>query len=87
MDQAAKQSTDKRSDFNLHQAASALLSISSQDGLDTADTLQAGGEGDDSLDEHDDEVVFTSKGVFRVGDVDVDPKYNRIGRGESFFLD
>ena len=87
MDQAAKQSTNKQSDFNLHQAASALLSISSQDGLDTADTLQAGGEGDDSLDEHDDEVVFTSKGVFRVGDVDVDPKYNRIGRGESFFID
>ena len=87
MDQTEKQSKAKQSDFNLHQAASALLSISSQDGLDTADTLQAGGEGEDSLDEHDDEVVFTSKGVFRVGDVDVDPKYNRIGRGESFFLD
>lgn len=86
MDQVEKQSTTKHTDFNLHQAASALLSISSQDGLDTADTLQAGGEGEDSLDEHDDEVVFTSKGVFRVGDVDVDPKYNRIGRGESFFL-
>ena len=86
MDQVEKQNTTKQSDFNLHQAASALLSISSQDGLDTADTLQAGGEGEDSLDEHDDEVVFTSKGVFRVGDVDVDPKYNRIGRGESFFF-
>ena len=86
MDQAEKQNTTKQSDFNLHQAASALLSISSQDGLDTGDTLQAGGEGEDSLDEHDDEVVFTSKGVFRVGDVDVDPKYNRIGRGESFFF-
>lgn len=87
MDQAEKQTTTtKQSDFNLHQAASALLSISSQDGLDTADMLQAGGEGEDSLDEHDDEVVFTSKGVFRVGDVDVDPKYNRIGRGKSFFL-
>ena len=84
MEQAEKQSAAKQSDFNLHQAASALLSISSQDGLDTADTLQAGGDGEDSLDEHDDEVVFTSKGVFRVGDVDVDPKYNRIGRGESF---
>lgn len=86
MDQAERQSAAKQSDFNLHQAASALLSISSQDGLDTADTLQGGGEGEDSVDEHDDEVVFTSKGVFRVGDVDVDPKYNRIGRGESFFF-
>lgn len=73
------------SEFNVQQAASALLSISSQDGLDTADTSQpVGGEGEDSLDEHDDEVVFTSKGVFRVGDVDVDPKYNRIGIGRSF---
>ncbi|XP_078357681.1 uncharacterized protein LOC144642573 isoform X2 [Oculina patagonica] len=80
MEQAEKQSAAKQSEFNLHQAASALLSISSQDGLDAADTLQAGGEGEDSLDEHDDEVVFTSKGVFRVGDVDVDPKYNSIGR-------
>ena len=70
------------SEFNLQQAASALLSISSQDGLDTLEVLQPGGDGDDSLDEPDDEVVFTSKGVFRVGDVDVDPKYNRIGRGE-----
>ena len=87
IDQVEKQSAAKQSDFNLHQAASALLSISSQDGLDTADTLQTGGEGDDSLDDHDDEVVFTSKGVFRVGDVDVDPKYNRIGRGEGFFFD
>lgn len=86
MDLAEKQTTTKQSDFNLHQAASALLSISSQDGLDAADVLQAGGEGEDSLDEHDDEVVFTSKGVFRVGDVDVDPKYNRIGRGKSFSL-
>ena len=69
----------------MQQAASALLSISSQDGLDTVDTSQpGGGEGEDSLDEHDDEVVFTSKGVFRVGDVDVDPKYNRIGIGRSF---
>ena len=86
MDQAEKQNAAKQSDFNLHQAASALLSISSQDGLDAADTLQAGGEGEDSLDEHEDEVVFTSKGVFRVGDVDVDPKYNRIGRGETFLF-
>ena len=85
MQQAEKQIATKQSEFNLHQAASALLSISSQDGLDAADTLQAGGEGEDSLDEHDDEVVFTSKGVFRVGDVDVDPKYNRIGRGKSYF--
>ena len=85
--QVEKQSAAKQSDFNLHQAASALLSISSQDGLDTADTLQTGGEGDDSLDDRDDEVVFTSKGVFRVGDVDVDPKYNRIGRGEGFLFD
>ena len=83
VDQVEKQSAAKQLDFNLHQAASALLSISSQEGLDTADSLQAGGEGEDSLDEHDDEVVFTSKGVFRVGDVDVDPKYNRIGRGEN----
>lgn len=87
INQVEKQSATKQSDFNLHQAASALLSISSQDGLDTADTLQTGGEGDDSLDDHDDEVVFTSKGVFRVGDVDVDPKYNRIGRGKSLFFD
>ena len=83
-DQGDKQNAVKQSEFNLHQAVSALLSISSQDGLDAADALPPGGEGDDSLDEHDDEVVFTSKGVFRVGDVDVDPKYNRIGRGKSF---
>ena len=83
-DQGDKQNAAKQSEFNLHQAVSALLSISSQDGLDAADALPPGGEGDDSLDEHDDEVVFTSKGVFRVGDVDVDPKYNRIGRGKSF---
>lgn len=83
MDQTEKQSTAKHTEFNLHQAASALLSIGSQDGLDATDALQPGGEGDDSLDEHEDEVVFTSKGVFRVGDVDVDPKYNRIGRGKN----
>ncbi|PFX32385.1 Zinc finger protein 358 [Stylophora pistillata] len=75
-----KHSATKQSDFNLHQAVSALLSISSQDGLDASDSTPPGGEGDESLDEHDDEVVFTSKGVFRVGDVDVDPQYNRIGR-------
>ena len=86
LDQSEKQSTSNQTEFNLHQAASALLSISSQDGLDAADATQPGsGEGEDSLDEHDDEVVFTSKGVFRVGDVDVDPKYNRIGRGKSFY--
>ena len=83
--QPENKSTSITSEFNVQQAASALLSISSQDGLDTVDTSQpGGGEGEDSLDEHDDEVVFTSKGVFRVGDVDVDPKYNRIGIGRSF---
>ena len=82
-DSSEKQSATKQSDFNLHQAVSALLSISSQDGLDASDSTPPAGEGDESLDEHDDEVVFTSKGVFRVGDVDVDPKYNRIGRGKS----
>ena len=82
--QPEKQSKSNQPEFNLHQAASALLSISSQDGLDATDTAQPGaGDGDDSLDEHDDEVVFTSKGVFRVGDVDVDPKYNSIGRGKG----
>ena len=86
IDQAERQSISKHSEFNLQQAASALLSISSQDGLDAAEATQpGGGDGDDSLDEHDDEVVFTSKGVFRVGDVDVDPKYNRIGRGKSSY--
>ena len=83
--QPENKSTSITSEFNVQQAASALLSISSQDGLDTVDTSQpGGGEGEDSLDEHDDEVVFTSKGVFRVGDVDVDPKYNRIGIGRSY---
>ena len=83
--QPENKSTSITSEFNVQQAASALLSISSQDGLDTVDTSHpGGGEGEDSLDEHDDEVVFTSKGVFRVGDVDVDPKYNRIGIGRSF---
>lgn len=83
--QQENKSTSITSEFNVQQAASALLSISSQDGLDTVDTSQpGGGEGEDSLDEHDDEVVFTSKGVFRVGDVDVDPKYNRIGIGRSY---
>ena len=83
--QPENKSTSITSEFNVQQAASALLSISSQDGLDTVDTSHpGGGEGEDSLDEHDDEVVFTSKGVFRVGDVDVDPKYNRIGIGRSY---
>ena len=84
-DQSKKQTVSNLSEFNLEQAASALLSISTQESLDTANTVQqVAGEGEDSLDEHDDEVVFTSKGVFRVGDVDVDPKYNRIGRGKNF---
>lgn len=68
-------------EFNLHQAASALLSISTQDALEPAvSSTQFAGEGEDSQDEHDGDVVFTSKGVFRVGDVDVDPQYNKIGR-------
>ena len=84
-DQSKKQTVSNLSEFNLEQAASALLSISTQESLDTANTVQqVAGEGEDSLDEHDDEVVFTSKGMFRVGDVDVDPKYNRIGRGKNF---
>ena len=84
-DQSKKQNISNLSEFNLEQAASALLSISTQESLDTANTAQqAVGEGENSLDEHDDEVVYTSKGVFRVGDVDVDPKYNRIGRGKNF---
>lgn len=88
MDQSEKEGISHQSmEFNLHQAASALLSISSQDVLDTMNAAQPGvGEGEDSMDEHDDEVVFTSKGVFRVGDVDVDPKYNRIGRGERLYI-
>ena len=83
MDQSEKEGVSHQSmEFNLHQAASALLSISSQDVLDMNAAQLGVGEGEDSMDEHDDEVVFTSKGMFRVGDVDVDPKYNRIGRGE-----
>lgn len=84
-DQSKKQNVSNLSEFNLEQAASALLSISTQESLDTVNTVQqVVGEGEDSLDEHDDEVVFTSKGMFRVGDVDVDPKYNRIARGKNF---
>lgn len=64
-------------EFNLQQAASALLSIGTQDALETTTIA---GDVEDSQDDHDDEVMLTKKGVFRVGDVDVDPKYNRIGR-------
>ena len=61
-------------DFNLQQAATTLLSIAVPEGTDMA-------EGDDSPEEPEEEVVFTSKGMFRVGDVDVDPQYNSIGKG------
>lgn len=67
-------------EFNLQQAASALLSISTQDAIETTTIA---GDVEDSHDDHDDEVTLTKKGVFRVGDVDVDPKYNRIGRGKK----
>lgn len=67
-------------EFNLQQAASALLSISTQDAIETTTIA---GDVEDSQDDHDDEVTLTKKGVFRVGDVDVDPKYNRIGRGKK----
>lgn len=68
----------KNSEFNLEQAATALLSIGVPD---SSDMLKS--HSNDTLKEdHDEDVVFTSKGMFRVGDVDVDPHYNRIGRGK-----
>lgn len=70
-------------EFNLQQAASALLSISTQDAMEMT---TVGADGEDSQDDHDDEAVLNSKGVFHVGDVDVDPKYNRIGRGKTLIV-
>lgn len=69
-------SPPKSSDFNLQQAATTLLSIAVPEGAEPADR-------EESPDEPEEEVVFTSKGVFRVGDVDVDPQYNRMGRGNN----
>lgn len=70
----------KNNEFNLEQAATALLSIGVPDGIETIGLKQ--GSSDPSKDDYEEDVVFTSKGTFRVGDVDVDPRYNRIGRGE-----
>ena len=68
--------------FNLEQTASALLSIGKTESAEGNTTSQ----GDDSQDGQDEKVVFTSKGMFRVGDVEVDRQYNRIGRGRCVSL-
>lgn len=72
------ESISRSSEFNLEQAATALLSIGVPDGIEIIGLKQS--SSDPTKDDED--VVFTSKGMFRVGDVDVDPQYNRIGRGK-----
>ena len=69
-------------EFNLEQTASALLSIGKTKSAEGKTTSQ----GDDNQDGQDEKVVFTSKGMFRVGDVEVDRQYNRIGRGRCVSL-
>lgn len=75
--QPPKYQNTRPNEFNVEQAASALLSIGKTESPEGNVTSQ----GDDIQDGQDEKVVFTSKGMFRVGDVEVDPQYNRIGRG------
>jgi hypothetical protein len=70
----------RNSEFNLEQAATALLSIGVPDGSEIIGLKSCMAE--NSKDDHEEDVVFTSKGMFKVGDVEVDPHYNRIVRGE-----
>lgn len=72
-------SASKNSEFNLEQAATALLSIGVPDGSD----MMKSNSNDTLKEDPEEDVVYTSKGMFRVGDVDVDPHYNRIGRGKA----
>ena len=68
--------------FNLEQTASALLSIGKTESPEGKTTSQ----GDDNQDGQNEKVVFTSKGMFRVGDVEVDRQYNRISGGRCVSL-
>ena len=80
--QSASYQGTRPNEFNLEQAASALLSIGKTESPEGNTTSQ----GDDNQDGQDEKVVFTSKGMFRVGDVEVDPQYNRIGRGVCLYF-
>ena len=75
--QLSKCQSTRPNEFNVEQAASALLSIGKTESPEGNTATQ----GDDGQEGQDEKVVFTSKGMFRVGDVEVDPQYNRIGRG------
>ncbi|XP_001635170.3 uncharacterized protein LOC5515022 [Nematostella vectensis] len=68
----------RSSEFNIEQAATALLSIGAHEGSDGG-VRESPSHEEAHPEAPDEKVVFTSKGMFRVGDVEVDPEYNRIG--------